>query len=66
MTKKRQKTLAALRKAKEAVNQANAALDSVIQELDDDTLNEIAGGGEFDAVPTVVEHPYDPNDRPRY
>ena len=63
---KDKKTLEALKRAKEAVDQANDALNSAIQELDDEMLDQVAGGGEFDDVPTVDEHSYDPNDGPRY
>ena len=63
---KKKRTLEALRKAKQAVDQANAALEFAIQELDEETLNQVAGGGAWDGVPTVDEHPYDPNDKPQY
>ena len=66
MKKKDRKTLEALRMAKQAVDLANNALMAAIQELDDDDLDKIAGGGEFDDVPPVQEHPYDPSDGPRY
>ena len=63
---KDKKTLEALKRAKEAVDQANDALNSAIQELDDEMLDQVAGGGDFDDTPTVGEHSYDPNDGPRY
>lgn len=66
MKKKDKKTLEALKMAKQAVDLANNALISAIRELDDDDLDKVAGGGEFDDVPPVIEHPYDPNDDPRY
>ena len=44
MNKNSKKTLEALKKAKEAVDQANAALESAILELDDDTLDRVSGG----------------------
>ena len=61
-----QKTLEALKKAKEAVDQVNSALDAAIQELDDDALAQVTGGGEFDDVPSVTEHPYKDKDKPSY
>ena len=66
MKKKDKKTLDALKMAKQAVGLANNALLAAIQELDDDELDKVAGGGEFDDVPPVIEHPYDPNDEERY
>ena len=66
MKKKDKKTLEALKMAKQAVDLANNALMSAIQELDDDELDKVAGGGEYDDVPPVDEHPYDPKDDPRY
>ena len=63
---KKKRTLEALRKAKQAVDQANAALEFAIQELDEETLNQVAGGGAWDEVPTVVEHPYDSNNNSQY
>ena len=52
--------------AKQAVDLANNALMSAIQELDDDELDKVAGSGEFDDVPPVIENPHDPDDEPRY
>ena len=66
MKKKDKKTLEALKMAKQAVDLANNALLAAIQELDYDELNKVAGGGEIDDVPTVDEHPYDPEDKERY
>ena len=66
MKKKDKKTLEALKMAKQAVDLANNALLAAIQDLDDDELDKVAGGGEFDDVPPVDEHPYDPKDDPRY
>lgn len=66
MKKKDKKTLEALKMAKQAVDLANNALMSAIQELDDDELDKVAGGGESDDVPPVIENPYDPDDEPRY
>ena len=56
-------------KGAEEPNKAKKAaedLDAAMQELDEDAVNKIAGGGIFDDVPPVVEHPYDPNDSGRY
>ena len=56
-----------LNKAKKAAGQAAENLDSAMQELADDAVNRIAGGGSiFDDVPPVIEHPYDPGDPGRY
>ena len=49
MKKKEKKTLEALKMAKKAVDLANNALNAAIMELDDDDLDKVAGGGEFDA-----------------
>ena len=51
MKKKDKKTLEALKMAKQAVDLANNALMSAIQELNDDELDHVAGGGKFDDVP---------------
>ena len=66
MKEEDRKTLEALKKAKEAVDMANEALESAIQELDVDSLSSVAGGSEFSNVPGVKEHPYDPHDKPDY
>ena len=66
MKKKDRKTLEALKMAKQAIDLANNALLAAIQELDDDELDKVAGGGEFDDVPPVDEHPYDPKEKKRY
>lgn len=66
MKKKDKKTLEALKMAKQAVDLANNALVAAIQELDDDELDKVAGGGEFDDNPVIIEHPYDPKDKDRY
>lgn len=66
MKKKDKKTLEALKMAKQAVDLANNALLAAIQELDDDELDKVAGGGEFDDVPPVDEHPYDSKEKKRY
>lgn len=63
---KKEESLSALKKAKEAVDQANKALTIAIQELDRDALSKVTGGGEFDDVPTVQKHPYKPDDQDRY
>ena len=63
---KNNKTLDALKKAKQAVDEANEALDSAIRELNIEELGRVAGGGEFDGNPDVNEHPYDPKDYDRY
>jgi hypothetical protein len=60
------KTMETLKKAKQAVDQANKVLVSAMQELDDETLDQVAGGGEFDNLPPIDEHPHDPGDAPRY
>jgi len=66
MNKKNKKSIEALQKAKKAVEQANDALMSAIKELDDSELDKVAGGGEFDDNPGIIEHPYDPKDDGRY
>lgn len=60
------KTMETLKKAKQAVDQANKVLVSAMQELDDETLDQVAGGGELDDLPPIDEHPHDPGDAPRY
>ena len=60
------KTLETLKAAKMAVDQANIALSAAIQELDDDALDQVSGGGEFDEIPAVDKTPYKDSDRPRY
>lgn len=60
------KTMETLKKAKQAVDQANKAIVSAMQELDDETLDQVAGGGEFDGLPPIDEHPLDPGDASRY
>lgn len=52
--------------AKKAVDQAKEAIDAGMQELDEKAVNEVAGGGMFDDVPTVIEHSYNDEDRNRY
>ena len=66
MKKTDKKTLEALKMANQAVELANNALNAAIQELDIEDLDRVTGAGEFDEVPPVDEHPYDPNDGPRY
>lgn len=61
MEKKKKKAADAV---KQAANQANRASEN--RELDIESLAGVTGGGEFDEVPTVDEHDYDPNDQNRY
>ena len=60
MKKKDKKTLEALKMAKQAVDLANNALMSAIQELNDDELDNVAGGGKFDDVPPLPRIPTTP------
>jgi hypothetical protein len=49
---------------KQAVEQANQALNSVMQELDDDALNQVTGAGSpFGDVPRPDPEPIDPKAR---
>ena len=51
-----------LKQAQEAVEQANRALTDVMQELDDDALDAVAGGGDpFSQLPRVPTQSVDPN-----
>ena len=55
MSDKREKLAEQIKKAKDAVDQANAALDDLIGELDDETLSAVTGG--------TGDNPYGENDR---
>ena len=58
---KNQKSIDALKKAKESVDQGNQAIESALQELSLEDLSQINGGSAWDNVPPVIEHPYEPN-----
>ena len=61
---KNKKTWQILRNAKAAVEQANQALESVMQELDDETMDQVSGGGNpFEDIPRVPTQPI--GDEPR-
>lgn len=51
---------------KKAVDQAKKAIDAGMEELNEEAAKDIAGGGMFDDVPTVIEHSYNDEDRSRY
>ena len=53
-----------LKQAQQAVEQANQAINAVMQELDFDTMETVAGGGNpFGNVPRPDPNPLDPNPR---
>lgn len=58
---KNKSVLEALKKAKVAVDEANQALDTALEELSPEEASEIVGGSAWDHVPPVIEHPYDPS-----
>lgn len=61
---KDQKIRETLKQAQQAVEQANQALNSVMQELDDDALNQVTGAGNpFGDVPRPDPEPIDPEVR---
>ena len=61
---KDQKIRETLKQAQQAVEQANHALNSVMQELDDDALNQVTGAGSpFGDVPRPDPEPIDPKAR---
>ena len=60
---KNKNTRESLKQAQQAVEQANQAINTVMQELDFDTLETVAGGGNpFDA-PRPNPNPLDPGAR---
>ena len=63
----KENTMEALKKAKDAVNQASDALDLAMEELDGNELDTVSGGaGVFSRVPKVLEHSYNDEDKDRY
>ena len=61
---KEKKIREALRLAQDAVEQANKALNDVMQELDDDALDGVVGAGNpFADVPRVPTQPIDDDPR---
>ena len=61
---KNQKIRETLKHAQQAVEQATHALNSVMQELDDDALNQVTGAGSpFGDVPRPDPEPIDPKAR---
>ena len=61
---KNRKNRETLKPAQQAVEQANQALNSVMQELDDDALNQVTGAGSpFGDVPRPDPEPIDPKAR---
>ena len=60
-----QNTLETRKTANQETNSAGSNPTSAKQELSNAQLEQIVGGG-LDDIPTVDEHPYDPDDNPRY
>lgn len=52
--------------AQKAIDMEKAALDAGMEELENGAGAEVAGGGMFDDVPTVIEHSYNDADKDRY
>ena len=61
---KDKKNLESLKKANDAVDQAKTALNSVMQELDDDELDQVSGAGDsFEDFPRVPTQPITQKER---
>ena len=62
--KNKKSIIESIRRANEALEQANVALNNVMQELDDDELNAVTGAGDDDSFfPRVPTQPIGEKER---
>ena len=62
----KRKTSECAKKAKKEDGKTSAEKKAAPCELDTKTLEKVNGAGDFNDLPGIIEHPYDPEDKDRY